>query len=89
MNTGPPLLATPYTVMIPIGAIVDGPDHVENYLSGESMGLGIAMIFLGALSVVFNCIGFAASDVMAVVSHGIYCGALVSDGAVYFPLIAE
>ena len=60
------------------------PGRVDAYLHRQSMGLGITLIIVGILAVIFNGVGFAVSDQVAVVSHGFFCGAMVIIRAMYF-----
>lgn len=50
--------------------------RADAYLSRQSMGLGVTLIVVGVLAIIFNGVGFAVSDTLAVVSHGFYCGGI-------------
>jgi hypothetical protein len=51
---------------------------VNTYRKQQSMGIGITLIIIGGVAIVLNGIALGFSDGFSAISHGFYCGVMVS-----------
>lgn len=63
----------------PTGAVVvEKQDKLDNYSTGQSLGLGIAQVVIGVLCNLFNIGAIVLDSHLATAGHGFWSGAFVS-----------